>query len=166
MQRASKAPILEVLAPLFHGIGSVVKIVYHITVGWWLDPWLQYSANRALWDDVQANLYFLASQWELVNSRPVKVLPFDYASVNILWENVLFIITRGRGDVSVSVAPRHAMRELYQLGPVIAALEHRHLSERDSFHDLGGAATLLRPRLRVLNTAFSEQEYLHIRERL
>ena len=78
----------------------------------------------------------------------------------------MFTITRGRGEVNVSVAPVYAKDKSYELGPVIAALERRHLSDRDLVNDLEGAANLLRSRLQVLNAAFSEQEFPHIKGRL
>jgi hypothetical protein len=93
-----------------------------VAFAWWLDPWLQRNENRALWNDVQANLFFLVSQAQLISSRPVAVMPFDYASVKLLRENVLITITRGRGDLAVSVEPRHAPAESYELGSAIAAL--------------------------------------------
>jgi hypothetical protein len=133
---------------------------------WWLDPWLQWKANHALLDDIQRNLYFLYSQALVVKSSPFTVLPFDYASVTLAWQNVLFTITRGRGELNISVAPRSVPGEQYQLGLAVAVLEHRHFSERDSFNSLAGAATLLSPRLEALNAAFSEQEYPSIRQRL
>jgi hypothetical protein len=166
MRRATKLRIAEFASPFFVGFAFIIKAVDKIAFAWWLDPWLQRRANRALWDDVQANLHFLVSQAQLVDSRPVAVLPFDYASVNFLWDNVLFTITRGRGELNVSVSPRHVRAESYELGRVIAALEHRHLAAHDLTNDLPGAASLLRPRLQALNAAFSEQEYPHIRERI
>ena len=166
MQRATKLRILDFFAPFFLGVGFIVKMVYNIAFAWWLDPWLQRRANDALFRDVQANLYFLVSQGQLVNSSRVTVLPFDYAQVGIRWENLLFTITRGRGELNVSVTPRHAKDESYELGPVIAALERRHLSDRDLVNDLEGAANLLGPRLQVLNAAFSEQEFPRIKGRL
>jgi hypothetical protein len=125
VQRATKLRILDFFAPFFLGVGFMVKMLYNIAFAWWLDPWLQRRANDALFHDVQANLYFLVSQGQLVNSSRVTVLPFDYASVGIPWENLLFTITRGRGELNVSVAARHARDESYELGPVIAALERR-----------------------------------------
>jgi len=54
VDRAGKRRVLDFLAPLFPGVGFVVKLFYKIIFAWWLDPWLQGKANRALWDDVQA----------------------------------------------------------------------------------------------------------------
>jgi hypothetical protein len=159
VDRIAKRRVLRFLTPLFLGLGFLVKLVYNIAFAWWLDPWLQRKANRALWNDVQANFYFLTSQPQIDLSGPTTIHPFDYASLTIPWENLLVTITRGRGDTTVCVASRHAPGDSYELGPLIAALERRHFSERDIVNDLAGAATLLRPRLQELNAAFSEQEF-------
>jgi hypothetical protein len=165
VQNTTKHRILDALSPVLVAFGFIVKSIYGAAFSWWLDPWLQRKANRALLDDVRSSLYFLVSQAKAVNSRSA-VLPFDYASVEVLWENLFFVITRGRGDVSVSIAPAHARNDLNELGPTIAALEGRHFSERDVVHDLGGAAALLQPRLALLNSAFSEREYSSTKKRI
>ena len=159
MDRVTERRVFDQLVPIFLGIGFVIKMLYKVVFGWWLDPWLQRRENRVLWDDVQANFYFLTSKARVDLSGPTTIHPFDYASVEIPWENLLVTITRGRGDTAVSVAPRHAPRENYELGPLIAALERRHYSERDIVNDLPSAANLLRPRLQQLNAAFSEEEF-------
>jgi hypothetical protein len=105
VQQATKYRILTALIPFFVGVGFVVKTLYKAGFSWWLDPWLQRKANRALLYDLQSNLYFLVSQAKVINS-PGPVLPFDYASVDILWENLFFVFTRGRGELNVSIAPR------------------------------------------------------------
>jgi hypothetical protein len=136
---------------------ALFKPVYTATFGWWLDPLLQRKKNRALLDDVQAHFAFLTSDNGVSMSNPIGILPFDYASVEIRWEHLLITITRGRGDTTVTVAPLNAPQNSCQLGPFIAALEHRRFSERDIFHDLSGAANLLHPRLEVLKHTFSEK---------
>jgi hypothetical protein len=166
VRKETKLLLLDnVVVPFFAGIGFAVTGIYKLTLAWWLDPWLQRNANRALLGDLQKDLYFLVSQAEVVNLQRA-VLPFDYASVEILWRNLFFTITRGRGEVNVSVAPRHARNQQSELGPTIAALEGRLFSEQDIVHDLGDAAALLRPRLDLLNAAFSDQEYARTRERI
>jgi len=145
------------LLPLISGIRFFFKAIYIALFGWWLDPWLQRKSNRALREDVQANFSFLTSQNQIKFSHPKGVLPFDYASVEIRWENFLITITRGRGDMTVTVAPHNAPQNSCELGPLIAALEHRHFSERYIFHDVAGAANLMRPRLEALRHAFSEK---------
>ncbi len=166
MQQATKRRLLELVSPLVRGIGFVVETVYKLAFGWWVDPWVQRKANRALLDDVEANFYFLTSQPEARISCPKRVLPFDFASVEIRWENLRVLVRRGRGDTTVSIAPVHSPQDSYELGPLIAALEHRHFSERDIFNDLAEAANLLRPRLNAINVAFSVTEFQRSKEML
>jgi hypothetical protein len=77
-----------------------------------------------------------------------------------------FLLRRGREDLSVLIAPRHAPNLSYELGSLVAAVENRQYSERDVIASLSDAANLLRPRLKLLNTAFSEQEFPRTREKL
>lgn len=166
VRRGTKIRLLDFfLVPFFRGIGFFVKVLYKIVFAWWLDPRMQRAANRELLDAVHASLSFLVSQAESVSS-PSSVLPFDYASVEVLWKNLMFVITQGRGELNVCVAPRKLPNELWEIEPVIAALESRHFSERDIIKNLGDVATLLRPRLELINAAFSEQEYPRTRKRL
>jgi hypothetical protein len=123
MQRQSRARIMDLAWPLFAGLGFVLKVTNRTLLAWWLDPWLQRRANKALWDDVQENLYFLYTKGQPIKERWPRALPFDYASVYIVFENLRFCFTRGRGEVNISVAPRHAPDESYQLAVIIAALD-------------------------------------------
>jgi hypothetical protein len=165
--RRERTPWLldNVVMPFFAGVGFVIMWGYKLTLGWWLDPWDQKRKNRALLDDLQRDFYFLVSEAEAI-TLPAAVLPFNYASVEILWRNLVFIITRGRGEVNVSIARRHARNQRSELGPTIAALEGRLFSEKEVVRDLGDAAALLRPRLDLLNTAFSEQHFARTWKRI
>jgi hypothetical protein len=166
VQRATKARILEFVAPVVLGVGFIIKMVYNLVFAWWLDPWLRRKANRALLDDITANLYFLVSEAQAKGPQSIGVLQSEWPTIEIPWGNLLFTVVRWRGDTNVSVSPRHAPRESYELGPLVAALECRHFSERDMVNDLADAANLLRPRLEALNAAFSEQEFPRIKGRL
>lgn len=165
MQRATKLRLLDFVAPVFLGIGFIVKMVYNLAFAWWLDPLLRRKANRSLLDETTANLYFLVSQPH-ADVRSISARQSAWPTVKISWENLLFTVVRWCRDTNISVAPRHAPRESYELGPVVAALECRHFSERDVVNDLSDAANLLRPRLQALNAAFSEQKFPQIKERL
>jgi hypothetical protein len=62
---------------------------------------------------------------------------------------------------------RHVLRRVNpSCLAVIAALENKHLSERYEFNELSDAASLLRPHLQALNTAFPPKEWASLRERL
>lgn len=156
----------ELIRPPVLLVGFVVKTIYRATFGWWLDPWLQRKANQSLIDDVRANLPFLFPNGGVVEHPQVRVLPFDYASVEVSWENLLFSFTRGREETNVVVAPRHAPNMSYELGPVIAALEDGRYSDRHAINDLRNAADLLQPHLQALNRAFSERDFPAIKQKL
>ncbi len=159
MNRGGGHRMLDFLAPFLSGVGSVAKLPYKVFLGWWLDPWLTRTANRALRDDVEANLYFLMHGAHVDVSTPATIQSFDYACVKVHWENLLVTITQGRGDTSVCIAPRHAPSDSYELGRLIAALEQRPVRAGDMVSTLRGAADLLRPRLQQLNVSFAEQEF-------
>lgn len=165
--RKGKQPWLldNVVVPFFAGIGFAIRGMYKLTVGWWLSPWLQRKDNRALLNDLERDFYFLVSEAETITCQP-GVLPFNYATAEILWGNLFLIVTRGRGEVNVLIAPRHARNQQSELGPTIAVLEGRHYSARDLVGNLSAAGDLLRPRLDMLNAAFSEENYPDIRERI
>lgn len=166
MQQATKRRLIEFVAPLLVGIGFIVKVVYYILFAWWLDPWLRREANRALLDDITKNLYFLVSDSETDVPRSINVLDTEWPTIEVRWGNLLFTVARWRDETSISVAPSHASRESYELGPLVAALENRHISYRDVVNNLGDAGDLLRPRLQALNSAFSEQMFPQFKVRL
>jgi hypothetical protein len=58
VQRETKLRILEAVTPVFLFVGFVIKMVYNTAFAWWLDPWLRRKDDRALLDDITANLYF------------------------------------------------------------------------------------------------------------
>jgi hypothetical protein len=166
VQRRNKLRLLDLFAPVVLGIGFFFKVVYVVFFGWWLDPRLQRRANQSLLNDVRENLSFLFPNGHAVEHPRIRVLPFDYASVEVAWENLLLSFTRGREEVNVLVAPSHAPNMSYQLGPAIAALENRHYSEHDAVNSLHDAAGLLEPRLEALNVAFSEQSFPAMKQKL
>jgi hypothetical protein len=101
-------------------MGFFFKVAYVGLFGWWLDPRLQLRANQSLLNDVRENLSFLFPKGHAVEHPRIRVLPFDYASVEGAWENLLSFI-RGRQEVNVLIAPSHAPNMSYELGPAIAA---------------------------------------------
>jgi len=152
--------------PLFAAAGFFSKVAYNSFLAWWLDPWLQRKANRALWEDVQANLYFLCEHGQLIQEKPIQILPFDYASVRLTYENLLFVFTRGRGELNTSLAPRSAPEETFRLSVVMAVLDSADVEEQRPPESLSALASLLRPRMVALNDAFSDSRYPEFREKL
>lgn len=155
---------LAVLRPILLAVGAVFKALDTVLFGW-LHWWIQKRANDRLAVDVLASLYFLSPEAARVKER-TKVLPFDYAAVKVLYQNICFIFTRGDGEVHVSLSPRLDIRDEHQLANVISAIESRNESERDMTLTLIDAVSLIRPRLQALNEAFSPQHYREFKERL
>ena len=96
MQRRTRQLIAEVLWLPLEVLVIIFKIVHRLCFAWWLDPWLQRKSNQALWDDVQANLYFLYSNGELIKEKHPQILPFDYASVSLVFDNIRFCFGDGK----------------------------------------------------------------------
>jgi hypothetical protein len=161
VQKAIKLWVLKLLAPLFLGLGFVIKLLYTLFFAWWLDPLLKRKANRDLVNDIKMNLLSVVSE-----ASSITIVRADWPEVKISYGNLLFTIVRWRDEVTVSVAPRHSPSENHEIGPLIAAIGGRHFTERDIVIDLVDADRLLRTHLNELNAAFSEQEYPRIRERL
>lgn len=167
MRNRNRQLLIELIVrPIVLALAFVVRAIYQTLLGWWLDPLLQRKANESLLEDVHANLYFLFPESQVIQHPRIRVLPFDYASVELTWGNLLFSFSRGREEVNVLVAPRHAPAMSYELGPVIAALENKRHSDRYSVNSLCDAANLLQPHLRTLNTAFSEEDFPIMKQKL
>jgi hypothetical protein len=126
---------------------------------------MQRRRNDRFAVEVLASLYFLSPEAVRMETRTT-VLPFNYAVVKVLYENIYFTVARGRGEVNVSLSPQHAASDTHELGYVIAALESRHLSEKDLYNTLADAVSLIRPRVPALNEAYSEEQYSRFRARL
>lgn len=138
VQKATKIRILEFLRPLVLGVGFAFKVFYYVVFAWWLDPWLRHKANRELVSDIERHLYFLIS-----DPNGIRVLHTEWPTAEILSGNLLFTTLRWQDETTVSVAPRHAPTQSYELGR------------------LDYAAGILRTRLEDLNSAFSEYEFPH-----
>lgn len=166
MTKRNRELLIEYIRPPVLLVGFLIKTIYRVMFGWWLNPWLQRKANRSLIEDVRMYLPFLFPIGDFVKQRQIRVLPFDYALVELGWENLLFSFARGREETNVIVAPRHAPNMSYELGPVIAALENKRYSDRYVVNGLHDAANLLEPHLQALNAAFSECNFPIIKPRL
>jgi hypothetical protein len=140
--------------------------VYKVLFSWWYDPWQQRRANEALWHDVQAKLYFLAANGTLAKAERPTTLPFDYASIEILYKNVRFCLTRGQGELNVTLSPLRFPTDTYHMGWVLAALDPDGSSAECRTDTLEKLAEVLRPRFEAINESFSEVRYPVFREKL
>ena len=166
MQTRPQPLSITVLRPPLLALAFIFKIIHKVFFAWWLDPWLQRKSNQALWDDVQLNLYLLYSKGELIKEKRPQILPFDYASVSLVFGNIRFIFTRGREELNVSLSPRHAPMDTHQLPVVIAAVDSRDVTEQKPIAYLSEVGDLLGPRLGAPNRAFSEKAYPDFKRKL
>jgi len=166
MQTRPQPLLITVLRPPLLVVAFIFKVIHKVFFVWWLDPWFQRKSNQALWDDVQANLYFLYSNGELIKEKHPQILPFDYASVSLVFDNIRFCFTRGREELNVSLSPRHAPMDTHQLPVVIAALDSKDVTELKPIAYFSEVGDLLRPRLDALNRAFSEKAYPDFKRKL
>jgi hypothetical protein len=158
VDRRTRETLITLGRPVYIALGSLFSAVYKVLFGW-LEIWIQKKADSALLYDVRTNFFFLFPHAEVVKERWYRVLPFDYASVRLNYENICLCFTRGRGELNVTLSPLHAPRDTHELTYVVATLDSVNISKVTTKGSLDGAADLVRPRLDTLNEAFSERGY-------
>jgi hypothetical protein len=120
--------------------------------------------NQALMDDLPANVNFLFSRGQPIIEKRPAIHPFDYASVQILFGNIYYRFTRGRGELNVTLAPRHSPSRTHELSQVIAALDSARI--KPIGNDCASIASALAPRLADLDQAFAENAFPKIERNL
>ena len=151
-------PIYVILRFLFIGLDKILFGWVHIIS--------QRRADAQLTRDVRINVHFLFPAGQFIKDRWYRVLPFDYASVRVNFENVIVIFTRGQGQLNVSAAPRNSPREIYRIAVIVAALDSIDARDFREPQSLDGVGGVLRPRLVALNEAFSESQYPEFKKKL
>jgi hypothetical protein len=123
--------------PLFAGLYFILKGIHWTLLAWWRTHGFKKERIRRRGDDVKRNLYFLYSQGTPIKEKRTRVLPFDYASVYIANGKIQFCFTRGRGELNVSLSPRHAPDDAYELAVVVAALDSKDITKLAQLKRLG-----------------------------
>jgi hypothetical protein len=165
MEKRTRELVISALRPAYIVLGFFAGIADKVLFGW-LAVLRQRKENASLADDIQANLYFLYSAGERIKEPWTRVHPFDYASVRINYGNICFCFTLGQGQLNVSLSPRDAPRDTHELNVVIATLDSTDVREQNATTYLSEVGDLLRPRLKSLNEAFSENQYPEFRKKL
>jgi hypothetical protein len=158
----SPSPILKsavrLLWPLFILPYFLVKYLYIGVLGWWLDPWLLARDRKRLWTDIIDEMPFLGSNGTLIKSKRL-ARSFDYASVHLDFENVRVCITRGRGEIAVSLSPHASLEDSYRLGVVFEALGLMQYVNQSSIPDLRAIDHALEAHWNTIRTEFSDNHY-------
>lgn len=153
---------LRIVVPLLRPLAGALNFLWWIVFGWWLDPIEQERKNDLLRRDLKTSLYFLFPEGKFVVENNPAILPFDYASARISFGNFVLGFTRGRGELNIIVAPQYLPDEARDLSLVLSALESRRIF----IPDLAAASSALASQVGNLNSAFAEQQYPRLREKL
>lgn len=165
MDRRTTEYIIQVCRPIYLALRFLVIAVDKVLFGWLYILW-QRRGDIALARDIRTNLHFLFPVGEIIKERWYRVLPFDYASVRLNYENIRFCFTQGRETLTVSMSPHGWPQEVFELSVVLAALDSADMAEQKQARSMSDLGDLLRPRLAALNGAFSVTEYPKFREKL
>lgn len=165
MRNRRSSFLIDVLRPVYIVTRFAFRVINKVAFGW-LDIWLQRKGDKSLLYDIQVNLHFLFPKGVVVKPRWYRTLPFDYASVQIQYGNLYLWITRAQGQLNVSLAPCQSERETYELVAVIAALDSADATEQRSPQDLSQLYDVLRPRIEMIDEAFSTAKYPEFRRKL
>ncbi len=92
--------------------------------------------------------------------------PFDYASVIVAADDLLFRFFRGRGELRVQVASTHAPEDWGELPLILVWLGWREQLGPRSFISFEDVADVLRPRMHSVREAYSAERYAEIRTML
>jgi hypothetical protein len=157
---------MDIIWPVFWVVGQVIEFFHWSLFSWWLDPWVQRRSNRVLWEDVQTHLFYLFPEGQLVKEK-TKVLPFDYDSIRVAFRNLIITITRGRGELNVSLSQRHQPDVTYRLGVVLAALDQtRNIGTLPYPEKFWEFSDFLRSRIDTLNEVFSDSQFPEFKQKL
>jgi hypothetical protein len=160
--------LLMIFAPIILVVGGVLRAVYWLLFRWWVDPLVGHNLNRRFAQEIRAELSFLFKQHgaRLVPG-PVERALFDAAWVTVEAENLRLHFLRGRGDLTVRVAPKHAPSDWHDLSLVAMVIETpQGIRPRARCSALSDVAKLLRTQWNSLNGALSIEQYPTIRQRL
>jgi hypothetical protein len=120
--------------------------------------------------DVRNNLPFLFTEYgaELIPTDSHRFPPpFDYALVTVGLSDLLFRFVRGRGSLSVQVAPRRSPSDLHDLSTVLNVIgTHDEIRRRPDFYDLQAVGKMLRPEMDHLRQVFSGDKYEELKNDL
>lgn len=162
MVAESPSPIIKTTVrlfwPLFVLPYLVAKYLYRGVFGWWLDAWLTSRDRRRLLRDIVDYMPFLASNGKVVTLNR-SAQPFDYASIYLEIDRVLVCITRGQGEVSVTLAPLAYLRDWYEFGMVVEALDDTQGTTESISAGLKEADRALELHWESIRREFSEARY-------
>lgn len=142
---------------------------YRVIFGY-LDRRIACKLEAQLARDVRVALGFLFTQHKgrIVPNQGVPFPPgFDYASVTVIAETLVFQFTRGRGEVAVKVAPTFAPSDLHDLLFLVRILGTPcETTTLYTFGNLQEVSLVLQSRILDLFKAFSTDNWRYFKIQL
>lgn len=158
-----------ILGPIIFVLGHLVRAIYAVLFGWWLDPRDARKADARFNEDIRQKLPFLFTKYGATVVPTVDPPPraFDAAFVTLSVGNLNLRFLRARGDLAVEVSPVHLPAEWHELGLAAMVTEYpQGIGPRAKLFDLNDVARLLRSKWEELNTSFSAESYPTAKKRL
>lgn len=158
--------LIFLLRPPFLLIGAIIKGIYFLFFGWWLDPKVHRQNHSALVRDVCTYLEFVFTDYGAKFRPNLREPPrlFDFAQVTLSVGDLVFQIFRGRGEVNLTVASSRNPTEFHEFSTVLSAMDVG--VKRQGFGHLLDIEKVLKPHMQDLATAFSAEHYPKIRSGL
>jgi len=147
---------------------STVSTVYDLLFGG-LDRRLARKNEERLVEEIHGALPFLfiARGGRIIPNQGVPFLPgFDYAFVTVAVDDILVRFCRGRGDLGVHVASKHAPNDWHEVSRLLNLIEKKEDIERSGILDLRDASRLLESHMDQLKEAFVERPGNDLKQRL
>jgi hypothetical protein len=149
-------------------LGAIVVPAYKLLFGW-LDRRLASKNQERLAAEIRLVLPFLFTEGhgEIAPNEGVPFPPpFDYAFVTVSFDRFLLRFARGRGELTIGVAPVFAPTEWHDLSLILGLMENSTDFTRRSFRDLSEVSKTLRPRWQEIGRFLSVEQFKNAKDRL
>src|SRR6266851_2898184 len=157
------------LLPIIFVVGRVFSWIYALFLGWWLDERGGRKADARFAQEIGEQLTFLFTEHGALvvpTEGPLRrVMDSVYTTLEV--GNMRLLFLRGRGDLTVRVAPKHSPSDWHELSLVEMVIETpQGIGPRARLSGLDDVCKLLMTKWATLNEALSVGGYSTIRQRL
>jgi hypothetical protein len=157
---------LRVMSPILVPLFWVLEKSYSVVFGH-VDLRMSREADKNLGDEILSKLRFLFDSFggNLSDDETIKhPRPFDYALKIVTLHGFSLRFIRGRGELTVLIAPEFAPATWDDLATVLNLIDDRF--EQRYFSTLDELAAILEPRMTCLQWALSEEEYPEFQKKI
>ncbi|HEV2991688.1 MAG TPA: hypothetical protein VG759_24855 [Candidatus Angelobacter sp.] len=158
-----------IIDPIIFVLGRLIGGIYKLFFGWWLDPRTNRGLDDRLAQEVREKLSFLFTEHgaSVVPTENKYPRGMDFSYITVEAGNLRLLFLRGRGDLTVRVAPKCAPKEFHELALVAMVIKTpQGIGRRTTLHGLDDVDKLLRAEWGSLNQALSPAGYPATRQRL